>query len=122
MGMVFEAEDLRLGRHVALKFLPGELSSDPDALQLFQREAQTASALNPPNLCTIYEIEEHDGHPFIAMELLEGETLHRCMTASQSMVFPVIPLADIATQVCDRLQAAHDKASFIATLSRRTSL
>lgn len=109
MGMVFEAEDIKLGRHVALKFLPEELSSDPDALHLFQREAQTASALNHPNICTIYEIEEHDGQPFMAMELLEGQTLHHCMAAAGGMVFALSPLVDIAIQICDGLQAAHDK-------------
>jgi len=109
MGMVFEAEDVKLGRRVALKFLPVELSRDPVALKHFEREAQTTSALNHPNICTIYEIEEHEGQPFIAMEMLEGETLHRCMTASESMVIPLQPLVDIAIQVCEGLQAAHGK-------------
>ena len=109
MGMVYKAEDLKLSRPVALKFLPEELASDPIALQRFEREAQTASALNHPNICTIYEIEEYEGKRFIAMELLEGDTLlHRVNKAKQN-ANAIAALLDIAIQICNGLQAAHDK-------------
>ncbi len=97
MGLIYEAEDLRLGRRVALKFLPEELVWDAVALQRFEREAQTASSLNHPNICTIYEIEEHDRQPFIAMELLEGETLRdrlSALAATQSTL-PIDELLDV---------------------------
>ena len=109
MGMVFEAEDLKLGRRVALKFLPEELASDPVALRRFEREAQTASALNHPNICTIYGVEESEGQPFIAMELLEGDTLLHRIDSSAPKEILLDTLLDIAIQICNGLQAAHDK-------------
>jgi len=109
MGMVFKAEDLKLGRLVALKFLPEEFAGDAVALKRFEREAQTASALNHSNICTIYEIEEHDGQPFIVMELLEGDTLRHRLSAGESTAFPVSQFFEIAIQICDGLDAAHRK-------------
>ena len=109
MGMVFKAEDLKLGRLVALKFLPEEFAGDAVALKRFEREAQTASALNHPNICTIYEIEEHEGQPFIAMELLQGDNLRDHLSASKQKPLPLRELLEISAQICDGLQAAHDK-------------
>jgi serine/threonine protein kinase len=109
MGMVFKAEDLRLGRLVALKFLPEEFAGDALALKRFEREAQTASALNHPNICTIYEIEEHEGQPFIAMELLQGDNLRDRLSASEQQLLPLPELLEISGQICDGLQAAHEK-------------
>ena len=109
MGMVYKAEDLKLGRQVALKFLPEELADDPIALRRFEREAQTASALNHPNICTIYEIEEYEGQPFIAMELLDGLSLQHRLDAIPSKILPLPDLIDLALQICDGLQTAHGK-------------
>jgi serine/threonine protein kinase len=109
MGMVFKAEDLKLGRLVALKFLPEEFAGDAVALKRLEREAQTASALNHPNICTIYETEEHEGQPFIAMELLQGDNLRDRLFASKQKSLALPELLGISAQICDGLQAAHDK-------------
>ncbi len=106
MGVVYKAEDIRLGRMVALKFLPETSNREERALERFKREARTASALDHPNICTIYEIDEDKGHPFIAMQLLEGKTLRD--TIGDKPV-PLNSLLDWALQISDALQAAHAK-------------
>ncbi len=104
MGVVYKAEDIRLGRKVALKFLPTGLADDPAAMARFQREAQAASALNHPHICTVYEIDEVEGQPFLAMELMEGCTLKDLITGQP---LPERRLLDLGMEIADALEAAH---------------
>ena len=106
MGVVYEAEDIRLGRHVAIKFIPENLAGDSKAMERFLREARAASQLNHPSICTIYEVEEYKGHPFIVMEKLDGQSLKQ-LIHGQSL--EIEQLLDIAIQVCDALTVSHSK-------------
>ena len=106
MGVVYEAEDLKLGRHVALKFIPENLAGDPKSLERFTREARAASLLNHPNICTIHGIEDNHGHPFIVMERLEGESLKQTIAGHP---MPVDKVLDVGVQVAEALMASHAK-------------
>jgi len=106
MGVVYEAEDLKLGRHVALKFIPENLAGDPRSLERFEREARAASQLNHPNICTIHGIEDNNGHPFIVMEKLDGESLKQRIGGHAMELEPVL---DTCIQVADALVASHSK-------------
>jgi len=106
MGVVYEAEDSKLGRRVALKFLPIESDKDAISLERFLREARAASALNHPGICTIHAIEEHGGRTFISMELLEGQSLDRMLTGTP---MPIPRILEMGIQLADALDAAHKK-------------
>src|ERR1700730_7546003 len=107
MGIVYKAEDLRLGRHVSLKFLPEQFSRDPQAIERFQREERAASSLNHPHICTIHDIDEYEGQNFIVMEYLEGQTLKHLILDRR---IDLEHLPDFGYQIADALEAAHAKA------------
>src|SRR5215469_17788955 len=107
MGVVYKAQDLRLQRGVALKFLPDDLKQDAQALERLRREALAVSALNHPNICTLHDIDEHQGQPFLVMELIEGDTLRGY---ARGRPLPVDEILSFGTQVAEALEAAHAKS------------
>ena len=113
MGLVYEAEDLKLGRRVAIKFLPEELADNPVAFERVQREARAASALDHPNICSIYELGEHQGEPFIVMQLLDGQTLRDWIEAASTLNVRerTTLLLDLAMQIAEGLEAAHQNCT-----------